>query len=289
MIPHDGKCPLCGSLRRREGIPLQDNPRVILMECLDCHGISASRMPKNEVLEKYYAGYYECVPGGVAVDDPREFAKHLFTLLSLDQHGIRRDQTIKILDFGGGNGLISYFLAQHLLKAGLESAHITVIDLCHPIVTKNTEGIKIVTAPHIDQAEGKYHIVLASAVLEHIQFPREIILKLFEKVEPGGKIYIKTPYISPLIHLLNFFGIHMDFTYPIHLHDFGPAFLNNMPITFRIDGFQWIVSQPSLPETSFKKNFIRSACATLLKAPHRILGDRYPFVGGWEIAYTRYR
>ena len=53
------RCPICCSQtpRRTAGL-IQREPPVYLLSCPNCLGCSASHMPKGEVLDSYYGGYY---------------------------------------------------------------------------------------------------------------------------------------------------------------------------------------------------------------------------------------
>jgi hypothetical protein len=100
--------------------------------------------------------------------------------------------------------------------------------------------------------------------------------------------YARTPYMLPIMKLLDFIGAHIDFTYPGHLHDLGQSFWENFFKKNATD-FRVLKSRPSFVETGFRQNFIRTLFAYILKSPWYIFRRNYSLVGGWEIfAYKHY-
>jgi hypothetical protein len=86
----------------------------------------------------------------------------------------------------------------------------------------------------------------------------------------------------PLMKLLARFGIRLDFTFPAHLYDFGQEFWSKIFVK-SIPNFKLIVSRPSMVETTFAQNFLRTLIAYILKAPWYVFRKHYGLVGGWEI------
>jgi hypothetical protein len=92
-----------------------------------------------------------------------------------------------------------------------------------------------------------------------------------------------------LLRILQRIGLPVDFTYPAHVHDMGEAYwsriLRLLPPPFQHYSVVW--SRPSIVETTLRKNPMRTVAAYVMKAPWRILGNRYQFVGGWEVLIRR--
>src|SRR5690348_10164868 len=85
LLPADAACPVCMDKGVRQPIVLlQDNPRVDLLACR-CGCFSASRMPKAEVLEKYYASYYAATDDTATFDGSDRFGVHLFGIVRFTQ------------------------------------------------------------------------------------------------------------------------------------------------------------------------------------------------------------
>nr|VFK79544.1 MAG: hypothetical protein BECKSD772D_GA0070982_10541 [Candidatus Kentron sp. SD] len=128
-----------------------------------------------------------------------------------------------------------------------------------------------------------YGLVVASAIIEHYPYPGELLQDLLHHVKQGGIFYARTPYILPIMRLSRLIGIHMDFTYPEHLHDLSQAFWENYFRRKELSDFQILKSKPSIVETTFRKQFWVTLAAYLLKAPWFLLGKSYKYVGGWEM------
>ena len=106
LRPKDTACRFCGSNKRIPVVTLQENPQVWLLECKTCHAASASRIPKDRVLEDYYQNFYEnnC-DVRVTFNGTERFASHLYSEIEKQL----KKSYLKILDFGG-------VMAQYLLK-----------------------------------------------------------------------------------------------------------------------------------------------------------------------------
>jgi hypothetical protein len=93
----------------------------------------------------------------------------------------------------------------------------------------------------------------------------------------------------PLLRLLKRLQISMDFTFPAHFHDLGQDFWQNVIPTLGMADQEWTVvhSHPSLVETSFAQNFLRTLLSYVMKAPWWVFGFYYRFTGGWEVFIRR--
>ena len=274
------QCPICGNAQYRQpAVELQKDPLIQLLYCQTCHGLSASYMPKEEVLDSFYRQYYSGdTEPNITFHNPVRFARHFQKLIP---NGLSLVEPMSILDYGGGDGTLSKEIA-HLLKPG--KVHITVVDNEESgLVGSETVILKKVS--NLDDLEREYDIVLASAIIEHIPEPADIVRNLFSLLKPGGLFYARTPWTVPLTRILN-----IDLGYPGHVHDLGAAFWNRSPQTFGLNA-EVIVSQPSIVATTFPKAFLRTLAAHILKFPalvecKLIKGRSEPlwkYVGGWEV------
>lgn len=284
LEPLNSDCPFCGSSIRHPNLMIQENPTILLMKCINCNATSASRMPKSNVLYDYYSDYYNTSffkdgETHVTFDNPRYFGIYLVnTYLQYNQ-----DEYISILDYGGGDGSISYFTAVEFLNRGAKQVNVTVIDQNEKLILPQNNSISINRKTTIEEIDNQYNFVMASAIIEHLPTPRVILDSLFESVEMGGLFYARTPYVVPLMKFLNIFGLKWDFAFPAHLHDLGQDFWETYfykKITSA--DFQLLVSRPSIVETSFNTHFFRTLAAHLFKAPWYAIGRHYKLVGGWE-------
>ncbi|MGE5486523.1 MAG: class I SAM-dependent methyltransferase [bacterium] len=268
-------------------LTIQRAPDIFLLKCPSCAGASASRMPARETLDRYYGEYYRDRDGRakVACDAPKRFAQHLASMISVRN----RRTDLQILDFGGGDGTISVELAKILLGRGTRKIHIDLVDYAEATNADLPEAVTL----HRQQAlpgnpAPEYDFVLASAILEHLPDPRTDLIRLFSAIRPGGRLYVRTPWVAPILRWCERLGLPFDFTYPAHLHDFGRDFWERIQISLSFDKgrYRLVLSRPSFPETTFSQAPARTLVAHLIKAPGHF---RIPwsYVGGWEALFER--
>lgn len=284
----DPACLFCNSTNRKSVFKLQKNPQVLLLECQDCHATSASRMPTKAALERYYGGYYDSSPadppdGEVTIDDPSRLAHRLANT----KHRFRRDTPISILDFGGGDGTISYLLASLFVEHGVAQVDVTVVEYSKNIVVSRDPRVVMKRVDSLDDVRSTYGYVIASAVIEHYPAPQILLRDLLKCVQDGGFFYARTPHMVPIMRLLQLIGVKVDFTYPGHLHDLGQAFWRSYFANELQKDFRILASRPSIVETTLRKNFLRTIAAYASKAPWHLFGSSYEYVGGWEVLVRR--
>jgi 2-polyprenyl-3-methyl-5-hydroxy-6-metoxy-1,4-benzoquinol methylase len=277
------RCPVCLSQDERHAcLRIQDDPVIEMLFCKACEACSASHMPKRELLDRYYAQYYSKAGDHVAFSSPERFARHLGAVLKP-----QAVSSLRILDFGGGDGSLAIALAQKFqVGAGFQiPIAIDVIDYEKP---REASTPNVVVNGHRDLNEvgGQYDVLLASAILEHIPDAHATIRKLVGMAGPGAFMYARTPYVVPLARLVP----TLDTTYPAHVHDMGSGFWNRFADTFDLRA-RLLLSRPSLVETTLRDNPIRTVLAQALKFPalaelwlsKQTRVPRWKFVGGWEV------
>lgn len=239
-------------------------------------------MPTNAALDSYYADYFKSPLSSashekITIDDHRRFGVYLASRFG--KHLNRKH--VRILDFGGGDGAISYYVSCLLVKAGVESVELMIVDYNETPVRSQDERIRIDRKSTLEEiGASRFDIVIASAIIEHIPQPAGVLHSLLGSLEAGGVFYARTPCIVPLMRLLRLVGLRIDFTYPAHVHDLGQDFWETY---FRKPGFEMLVSKPSIVETTLKRHFLRTIVAYALKAPWYLFGRNYRLVGGWEV------
>jgi hypothetical protein len=130
--------------------------------------------------------------------------------------------------------------------------------------------------------------VVASAILEHIPYPRSVLISLLDSLRAGGAIYVRTPAVSSMIRLAGHFGMRLDFTYPEHVHDMGQRFWENVIPSLGLEKrFSLVRSRPSIVQADFVSHPMRAAIAHVLKWPWYIFRSHYTLVGGWEAVIIR--
>lgn len=243
-------------------------------------------MPTKRALDSYYNSYYQLNDEKITFDDPKRFGSHLF---DQTHKYLTRKKPLSILDYGGGIGTISIELAKRYLDSSVPEVKVTIVDYEQTAIISDSPNLVINRYSTLsDVKDQKFDIIIASAIVEHLPTPRTEITSLFELLNEHGLIYFRTLYVMPIIVLLKRLGINFDFTYPAHIHDLGQIFWDNILETFDLkNGFNILSSRPSIVETTFSKHFGRTLIAYLCKAPWYALGNRWRFVGGWEIVIQK--
>jgi 2-polyprenyl-3-methyl-5-hydroxy-6-metoxy-1,4-benzoquinol methylase len=263
---------------------------VSLLACPNCGGFSASRLPTEEALRTYYSKYYQQGifqdAEKVTFDDSQRFAKHLVR----KAEPFLRAQGLRILDFGGGGGNLSISIARLLLENGAPHVHVVLVDYNAALASTDSQDISLECHQSLASASATdCDLVLASGILEHIPYPQEDFTRLLSALRPGGLFYARTPCVASLFHILQRIGLPVDFTFPAHVHDMGEEYWSNilrlLPAKFQHYSVIW--SHPSIVETTLRKNPMRTVAAYVMKSPWRTLGNRYRFVGGWEVLIRR--
>ena len=278
LLPDKSVCPICSYTgSRRTVVSLQNDPDVYLLACR-CGCMSASRMPRQEILQDYYSRYYADGNSTATFDGSDRFAQHLFRSL-----GVIPKKKLRILDFGGGvDATISRSLAQQFLKNGTEHVAIALVDY-NASCQREWGAIDVDCYRDLQDVRGKFDVVLASAIVEHMPSPRDTLLGLLSALCEDGRAYFRTPSMSSIIKLAARFGVHIDFTYPAHLHDMGQAFWENLLPTLDVSRrFSLIRSRPAIVETEFSIHPSRTLIAYAFKSLWFLFGSRYTIVGGWE-------
>jgi SAM-dependent methyltransferase len=291
LLPLSAGCPWCGGSQRKSLVDLQSEPNVSLLECHSCHAVSESRMPTPAALAHYYGQYYDDAQYDrsgekVTIGD----SLHMGRSLARWMQGRDSNGHLIVLDFGGGDGTVAAVAVQELLNQGhIKSGQITVVDYNNMIVSSNDPRIVIVHAPTLAYLTArKFHVVMASAVIEHIPDGRATLDELLSLVAPGGAFYARTPQVASFVRLSRYIGIRWDFTFPGHVHDLGQRFwegLFSRPSMAKDFGI--VLSKPSLVEARLADAPMRAMMAYLFKLPWYLLRRHWGFVGGWEITVTR--
>lgn len=244
-------------------------------------------MPRPEVLEEYYAAYYSGCEREVTFSDAARFARHIAGAFPRRAFG----PSIRILDYGGGDGSLSRALAERLIAAGRTSrATIDVVDFASH-EAQQSPSVALRFQRPTEPLRGPYDLVLASAILEHVPELHALLAALYDATAPGGLFYARTPYSVPLRRLVP----RLDLAYPAHVHDLGSPFWNRFEETFSWS-VRVVASRPSLVAGTLAADPLRALAALALKLPAHIEGRLSPrarrgrlwhLAGGWEVVLQR--
>lgn len=128
-------------------------------------------------------------------------------------------EEISILDFGGGDGTLAIEFAK-LLSSSCK-IHITVVDFGNSIAQHNLTNTSIKKFQIIPSSE-KYDLVIASASVELISNFGMILRSMLNSLRGQDScMYVRTNFILPIKKIIPM----VDFTFPAHLHDISPDFL----------------------------------------------------------------
>jgi len=257
-------------------------------------------MPTAQLLIDYYATFYTAGtspsggPHNVATENPERAARHMAKMISPILHKskgkVPTSEIIRVLDYGGGDGTLSVLLVRELIRRKIcSSAEVTVVDLSDGFTKLSLDKTQVTKFPSLDLvgSELGYDVVVASAVLEHIPNFRPILESLVDRLQPGGLMYLRTPWSSALATTLSHVGVGYDMSFPEHVHDMGGDFWKKAAGSLNGRDVRVMISRPSFVSTSLAKSPFMTIVAALLKAPSYVLGPRWPYVGGWEVLWCR--
>ncbi|MBD2338943.1 class I SAM-dependent methyltransferase [Calothrix sp. FACHB-156] len=103
-------------------------------------------------------------------------------------------QTPRILDIGCGNGSLSNFIAQHGYEVlGIEESE-SGLEFANRSFPK-CQFIKgsVYNLPYTELG-GKFDIVIATEVIEHLFSPKELLKNAKKCLKPNGRLILTTPY-----------------------------------------------------------------------------------------------
>jgi 2-polyprenyl-3-methyl-5-hydroxy-6-metoxy-1,4-benzoquinol methylase len=268
-------------------------PDITIFTCTNCHIGFFNPQPTEKFLKEFYTGYFmgdtsrrKKITRTRKIDHTR-LVSHLTKYLG----NLSPRETVRILDFGGGDGAVSQCLGQYLLSSGIaKKINITVVDY-HTVTDINENSISQHSFETLDliPLSDEFDIVIASAILEHLKNPRAIISLLLQKMAEQGIFYARTPYTFPFYKGFKKFGITFGMPYPAHLFDMGSYFWSDLLKTLNLSSdFRMKESHTSLVHAEFRKNPLLNILTHLVKLPSYIVGKWYPYSGGWEVVIERY-
>lgn len=171
------KCNICGCTSFKKLMKSADKEELHFVKCEHCSAVTYNYVPTAEVQEKIYNNYdywgaveSEEKQGKYTFSGQNRFAKHLLKILNVEEKSL-----LKILDFGGGDGSLAKTFAEYLINsAGIEKIEIDVVDYGDEIA-ESDERIRLdkffpLGSVRDDQS---YDVIIASAVMEHIDNPKD--------------------------------------------------------------------------------------------------------------------
>jgi len=194
-------CYLCKSknFKVRQGVP-RDKPDLQIIECQDCSLVTLSSFDHMRL------GHYE--NSGMHGDDLKSVEAWL---RETDQDDQRRFEMLKstlvnqrLLDFGCG-------AAGFLYKSQSLAAEVSGIELEHRVHEFWKGRLNILHT--LDEVMGKYDLITAFHVVEHLVDPRLLLRQLASHLEPGGRLVIEVPSSNDALLTLYDSSEFQKFTY----------------------------------------------------------------------------
>lgn len=197
-----------------------------ILQCANCSSQFIDKIPEDSDTYKYI---YD-VDGRDSKDNLNSiFAK--LRIYKAKRYLIRNcneylKSNMKVLDFGSGDGYLSYTLKK--INKDL-TVHATDYFLIDNDFYKNIIFFNI---DDIFSNNRKYNLIILRHVLEHIEDPFKIVNLLLEKLEPGGCILVEVPNheVSSNILLKLFKKDYSQLGLPWHFNHFNKKdFQKNLP------------------------------------------------------------
>ena len=174
-------CYLCSSTKftPRKG-QVRDDPELKILECQACGLVTLNS------LEHIRTGHYE--NSGMHGEASQTMEEWLYETAEDDQRRFKMLHKMilnkKVLDFGSGNG-------GFMLQAEPVASNIFGIEL-EKRVKEHWKG-RLNIFPNIQSVRGKYDLITAFHVIEHLPNPKLVLRKLSECLESDGQIVVEVP------------------------------------------------------------------------------------------------
>lgn len=177
-------------------------------------------------------------------------------VLNLNARKVARllDETLeaggRVLDIGSGG---------RRLRAGILNLDIDAFDNVHVVADAHH-------LPFIDQS---FDLIVASAVLEHVPFPNQVVAQIEKCLKPGGLVYAEIPFLQ---------GFHSD------PHDYQRYTLSGIKTLFRdyIEIDSGVCSGPASTITWYLRKFPTIFFSTT------VINKTLEFFTGWLVFPFKY-
>ncbi len=220
------KCPICSSNNGFSGYIFEKNN---FKKCLNCGSLFSRAIYNTKDLEKTYNDVYfrEDYKKGGGFDyfsNKEEKIKSFLEKLRIISEFIFPFKNLEILDIGCAAG---YFL-EVAKRNGFNVYGIEISKEASAFANKEF-GIKIIAPDLLSiSSENKYDVITMFQVLEHLPFPKEQLMKVYDLLKPGGILFIEVPNFFSVDTLFDFEIKKRVFSVPYHLSLFSPRGLKQL-------------------------------------------------------------
>jgi 2-polyprenyl-3-methyl-5-hydroxy-6-metoxy-1,4-benzoquinol methylase len=133
--------------------------------------------------------------------------KHHFNIFMFFQQKLKElfkgKEELSILDIGPGHGFFSFLVKkefQDYKKIDIIDISDTSLDMTKRIIGYDGEKVKYFKQDVFDYDDNnKYDFIVLGEVIEHLDKPKDILIKLSKLLNPGGLLWVTTPTNSPAL------------------------------------------------------------------------------------------
>lgn len=197
MAVKDQICLTCGNMNLNEYLTgltssYSRDSKFTLIGCNRCLTLMTYPIPSPKYLELLYRGSYAYEFHHLLRFEKRMRAKNLL------KESIRRNPGDLFVELGCSDGT----LLKLLQERGFEVSGCEIDFHSVELANQQLQGNRVWNSS-IDEYLGNYHfgeakVVIMSHVLEHLADPKDTLLQIYEKIEPGSDLLIALPNYNSL-------------------------------------------------------------------------------------------
>lgn len=179
----DTKCLFCDSRKILDTVyenTIFNNKEFSYIKCASCKLIFVSPLPDNDDYDEMYPVSYQ----GTIIEAPVGLYDKLFSMISEKFSNLNT-----ILDYGCGNG-------RFVIEALDKGFQVTGTEYNPEIVSqlsKKFSNARFVTIDDFVKENNTFDAIFLSNVLEHLTNPKEVMIRLKDKLNPNGIFILEGP------------------------------------------------------------------------------------------------
>jgi 2-polyprenyl-3-methyl-5-hydroxy-6-metoxy-1,4-benzoquinol methylase len=144
--------------------------------------------------------------------------KHHFKIFVYFENSLKNlfpsDSRLKILDIGPGHGFFSYIVKKHFRnyeKLDIVDISETSLEMTRRIIKSDGDKINYFKKDIFDYEDsGQYDLILLGEVIEHLDSPRDILVKLSRLLKKNGILWVTTPTNAPALDHVYLFSTKQE-------------------------------------------------------------------------------
>jgi 2-polyprenyl-3-methyl-5-hydroxy-6-metoxy-1,4-benzoquinol methylase len=199
---NDYKC-WCGSVQGNVVCKqLHLGRKFVVMECWDCHTyriIPKAIQSKEDCINLYNTKLVSNCISKLPISQQQDIAFQ--TIKRIENVGIKIDDTMYVLDVGCSDGFKINVIQNkyHCSAVGIDVNKKAIIEAQHnyPLV-KFYSGL----ISEVNLEKNSFDVVIASAIIEHVDEPVKFLGALNQYLKPNGILYILTPNSGSILFSL---------------------------------------------------------------------------------------